>query len=161
MKNKALIYVLIPVVGFIWYKVFFRIKSNVSGDEITVLQPNRSEKEFHPVERDTFDMILDYRDPFGDVKRKSNVQQATLDPRQTPIVNRQPKSVMQWPSIIYKGRVKQTSQKGQHALIVIDGYLHRMRLGESVYDGIVVKGIGRDSLVIRYKKKTKVFWKEN
>lgn len=161
MKNKALIYVLIPVVGLIWYKVFFRIKSNVSDNDIVVVKPNQVNKSFQLVQRDTFDMELEYRDPFGDVKRRENVLSSAANSAQQPIVKRQPKPVTQWPSILYKGRVKQTGKNAQHALILIDGYLHRMRLGESVYDGIVVKAIGRDSLVIRYEKQTKIFWKEN
>lgn len=161
MKNKALIYILIPVVGFIWYKVFFRIKSNVVGDDTEIVQPNRSLQQFEAAQRDTFDMELEYRDPFGEMKRKARTEPVASNSASPPVVNRKPKHIMRWPSILYKGRIKQTSNNKQHALIEIDGFLHRMRLGESVYDGIVVKGIGRDSIVIRYKKQTKTFWKSN
>lgn len=161
MKSKALIYILIPVVGFIWYKVFFRIKSKIVGDNTEIVQPNRSLQEFEAAQRDTFDLELDYRDPFGEVKRKVKTESIASNSPSIPVVNRNPRPVMHWPSILYKGRVKHTSNNKQHALIEIDGFLHRMRLGESVYDGIVVKGIGRDSIVIRYKKQTKTFWKSN
>ncbi|MCH2224895.1 MAG: hypothetical protein MK066_09015, partial [Crocinitomicaceae bacterium] len=119
MKNKALIYVLIPIVGLIWYKVFFRIKSNVTGTDFAVVKPNQVRKTFQAVQRDTFDLKFDYRDPFGDVKRRKNIPLTATNPVVTPIVNRRPKPMVEWPSILYKGRVKQTGKNEQHALIVI------------------------------------------
>lgn len=162
MKNKALTGILLVVVGFIWYKVFFRVKDNLFGEGADVEIPQPQQVQFNAIQRDTFQIDLSYRDPFGETNRNRPVQTAQQNAPQ-PVVNnrlRQAKPVFQWPNIQYFGQVRRTTSKNPLGIVSIDGFKHHMRKGDQIYDGITVKSIGRDSIVIRYKKKTKTFWRD-
>lgn len=164
MKNRALTVVLVLVVGFIWYKAFFRVKDSFFGEDeaATNLRPNDQPVIFASLSRDTFAINLDYRDPFGETKRSYDA----APPTTIQVPNKQPAAVrvkrgVDWPAIVYYGQVKRTTSKDPLAILSIDGYQHTMRQGEKIYDGITVKAIGRDSMVITYQKERRVFWRGN
>jgi hypothetical protein len=161
MKNKALTGILIIVVGFIWYKAFFRVKDGFFSGETEVAIPLRSQPlSFASLSRDTFAINLDYRDPFGETKKSYSAEPPQIDPRQIKrSISRPVKQGINWPTIVYFGQVRRTTSKDPLAILSIDGYKHTMRKGERLYDGILVKSIGRDSLVIFYQRERKVFWR--
>ncbi len=160
MKNKALTYLLIAVVGFIWYKVFFRVKGSLFGDEVQIVQPNNPRTRYQVTSRDTFPLQANYRDPFGETK-PTPVSNSEEIPSAPPIERRPtPKPVISWPQIKYFGQVRKTTSSKPLAIISIDGYQHTLRKGESIYDGIEIKAIGRDSIVIKYNKENRVFWRD-
>lgn len=160
MKNKALTGILIVVVGFIWYKAFFRVKDNFFGENTEVAPPVRNQPiSFASLSRDTFSINLDYRDPFGETKKSY----APVPPQNATPVRTAPRPVrrgVQWPAIVYYGQVRRTTSKDPLAILSIDGYKHTMRRGEKLYDGILLKAIGRDSMVIVYQKEKRVFWRD-
>jgi len=161
MKNKALTGILIVVVAFIWYKAFFRVKDGFFGEETEIVPPTRNKPiSFASLSRDTFSIQLDYRDPFGETKKSYNASapQEAQQPANLP-VSRPIKRGVSWPDIKYYGQVRKTTSKNPLAILSIDGYQHTLRKGEALYDGIVVKSIGRDSLVVVYQKETRVFWR--
>lgn len=160
MKNKALTYLLVAVVGFIWYKVFFRVKGSLFGDEIEIVQPNNPLASYEVAARDTFSLAANYRDPFGETKLANTTLPEEL--ATAPIIERRPipKPVISWPQIKYFGQVRKTTSSKPLAIISIDGYQHTLRKGEFIYDGIEIKTIGRDSIVIRYNKENRIFWRD-
>lgn len=160
MKNKGLIYVLLVAVGVIWYNVFFRVVSNLTADETGIVQPNETNQLFSSIERDTFKLNASYRDPFG-----AKTAVTTTPPPETTKVN--PTAIVKkvkvkepWPHIQYKGMVRKTSSSNPLAIIYIDGIQLQMRKGERVFDGITLKTIHRDSIVIYYQKEKRSFWRE-
>lgn len=163
MKNKALTGILIVVVGFIWYKAFFRVKDGLFGEGTEIVTPSRNQQiSFASLSRDTFSINLDYRDPFGETKKSYSAAPPQIDAR--PInrsVSRPVKQSVNWPAIVYFGQVRRTTSKDPLAILSIDGYKHTMRNGEKLYDGILVKAIGRDSMVIVYQKEKRIFWRNN
>lgn len=160
MKNKGLIIVLIIVVGAIWYNVFFRVVSNFTSDDTVVPTPNEVKSVFESVHRDTFTLNASYRDPFCGSSSTSSVMN-TIDPTipksEKKIIT---KPIDFWPIIQYKGMVRKTSSNSPLAIIYIDGIQLQMRKGEKVFDGILLKTITRDSVVVVYKKGRRVFWRE-
>lgn len=161
MKNKALTGILLVVVGLIWYNAFFRVKDSLFGEEETFTQRSlNSPISFASLSRDTFSINLEYRDPFGETKRSYRAELTQDDQAlQTRPTARRTKPVINWPAIVYFGQVRKTSSKDPLAIISIDGHKHTMRKGEKVYDGITVKAVGRDSLVIYYQKEKRIFWR--
>jgi hypothetical protein len=162
MKNKALTGILIVVVGFIWYKAFFRVKDGLFGEETEVVVPTRNQPiSFASLSRDTFSINLDYRDPFGETK-KSYSPAPPQDARGSVnrAASRPIKQGVNWPEIVYYGQVRRTTSKDPLAIIGIDGYKHTLRRGEKLYDGILLKAIGRDSMVIVYQKEKRIFFRE-
>ena len=154
-------YVLLGVVAIIWYQVFFRVKDNLFGEETTVVQPNQQMAIFEPIVRDTFLLNANYRDPFGETKLGHTSAPPTSIQPASASVTSPPKMPTPWPAIGYFGQVVRKSSKNPLAIISVDGYKHTMRKGESIYDGILVKGVGRDSIVIRYKGENAHFLARN
>ncbi len=161
MKNKALTGILIVVVAFIWYKAFFRVKDGFFGEETEIAPPTRNKPiSFASLSRDTFSIQLNYRDPFGETKKSYNASAPqTVDPAVNRPVARPVKRGVDWPDIKYYGQVRRTTSKNPLAILSVDGYKHTLRKGETLYDGILVKTIGRDSMVVIYQKETRVFWR--
>ena len=161
MKNKGLIYGLLIVVAFIWYKVFFRVLSNFTDEEVTIVEPNASKPLIGSVHRDTFTLVANYRDPFGG-KAKAVPVAPPVVPNQAP-VNVAPvvkKQKEPWPKIQYKGMLRKTTSTNPLALIYIDGIQLQMRKGESVFDGITLVSVLRDEIVVRYQGEKRSFFRE-
>lgn len=161
MKNKGLIYAMLIAVAAIWYNVFFRVVSNLSGDESAIVAPNETRASFASIDRDTFSLTANYRDPFGGTTTVvNNIPPVDAPKNNTPpqVVKQKPK--ISWPIIEYKGLVRKTSSPNPLAIIYIDGIQLHMRKGESVFDGIVLKNVGRDSVVVTYMKEKRVFWRD-
>jgi len=159
MKNKGFTYLLVIVVAVVWYNVFFRIKSNLIGEE-TVFQSNVSQLvRLTSDVRDTFVLNAKYRDPFEslptqkDENLNSNLSTFPVynTPRTTP--------VYQWPKIKYYGIIKQTDSKKSLCIIYFDDVLLHLRQGDSFFDDNLIKAVYKDSIVIQHKSFKKTFMK--
>lgn len=159
MKNKTLTYILLIVVAFIWYKVFFRVKNNLAGNNLEIVQPITSARNYSHVQRDTFDLKTNYRDPFSEVKIQPKPKDEIVkkgDLNEQRKIEKQP---VDWPIIVYYGLVKKTSSNNPLAIISVDGYKHTLRRNEVLYDGLKLVDIERDQVSFIYKKEKKTITK--
>lgn len=155
MKNKALTYALLIVVALIWYQVFFRVKNNLLGED-EVLVPNRSAHvALNPVQRDTFPLKANYRDPFGEEKKRSVLPQAENNAPQVNVRRSSAPPKTQWPPMEYFGLVRKTESKTPLAIFKIDGLQMMVRKGDELYNAIYVNQIWRDSIQLRWGKERK------
>jgi hypothetical protein len=156
MKNKSLTYVLLVVVAVVWYKVFVRVASNFGSEEFVENSRNKA-PSIHVHSRDTFQLLANYRDPFGASKR----EMAQVAPQELPPPTYiKPKQVDYWPKIQYKGLIRKSDSTNPLALVYIDGNALQMRKGEIVFDGIKIMGVFRDSLIVQYKKSKRTFYRD-
>lgn len=158
MKNKALTYGLLIVVALVWYQVFFRVKGNFFGEDEEVVQPITAINELPSLARDTVELNLKYRDPFGITKRKptnTNLEGTIAGPQPPP--RSKPQTI--WPVIKYYGLVKKSKSTKPLAIVSVDGVQLMLRSGDEVFDGIYIVKIERDLITIRYKKETKEVFK--
>ena len=158
LKNKRFTYILLFVVGFIYFKLFVRISSNISEESnLPVAQMDqmqieniRSKKSFH--------LKANYPDPF--LKNSGIVQKtaANLDPNAPPPLPKpkKEKPLVYWPSIKYYGIVQKSSSKKPRALISVDGTMYKIYLNEEIFDGLMVKSIKRENIVVHYQKENKI-----
>lgn len=160
MKSKGLTYVLLIVVAAIWYNVFFRIKDNLAGSDETFTETNSVAKMYKSHKREEFDINANYRDPFSGKKSKP-VEVSNPVPVNPIPVYKEPKlppppKVHHWPKMKYFGTVKNSASKKPLCIINIDDMLFNLREGEAVLDGIVIKKIYRDSIIVQQGKNFKV-----
>lgn len=164
MKNKPLSIVLLLVVGLIWYKVFFRVKNNLFGEDASVSQQgNFSEARILPlIQRDTFAVKANYRDPFSGVLASAGRDLFPVpgdnadNDRPLPVPVYRPEQ--RWPDVVYYGSVRKTGSKVPLAILKIDGMQFYLRSGESILDNYVVKNIYRDSIELLHNKNRKIFY---
>lgn len=155
MKNKALTYVLLIVVALIWYQVFFRVKNNLLGED-EILVPNRSgHVALNPVQRDTFLLKANYRDPFGEGKKRGELPQIENNAPQVNVRRNSAPPKTQWPPMEYFGLVRKTDSKTPLAIFKIDGLQMMVRKGDELYNAIYVNQIWRDSIQLRWGKERK------
>ena len=152
MKNKGVTYAMLIVVALIWYNVFFRVKSNLFGEEEVFVPARTSVPTIASFTRDTFKLKANYRDPFTGVATPVAVSLPVAEnpfpaaPAPKPVY-REP-----WPQITYYGQVKKTDSKIPLAILRVDGMQFYLRSGESVFDNYIVRRIYRDSIEIVHGK---------
>lgn len=161
MKSKPLTYLLLIVVVVIYYNVFFRIKSNLMGEE-TIVAPNTTQMtKLKSQIRDTFPLNANYRDPFEGTTEKPaptlNLAPNVVQP-QVHIPPAPPRP-HQWPKVKYYGLMKKTTSKKPRCIVNIDDMMFNLLEGEYILDGYMIKGVYKDSIVIQYKKLKKTFVK--
>lgn len=150
MKNKKSIYILLPVVLFIWGAVMYQFFSFASPEETQQLSSNKFRiKPLKITERDTFSINVNYRDPFLG-KTYAPKKNDSLK-KNTPKTNKTPKIVepIVWPTIIYKGIVSDTKDKTKIYMLVIRGQTFLMKKGETEND-IFLKDGDRESIYVKY-----------
>ncbi len=154
MKNKKTIYVLLPIVLFIWGLLIYQFFSYTSPEPtIPDLQPNLINKLEKMGQIDTFTIDINYRDPFlGKLYKKPSEKIVNTSIQNK---NREPEGIL-WPVIKYKGIVTDTKEKTKVFLIVISGKNCLMRIGQT-QEEITLKGGNKKEVQLKYKHFTDTF----
>lgn len=164
MKNKTFTFILLGIVGFVWFKVFVRIGSNFAQDPTPLPESNRQINIKKIVEPKDFALHADYRDPFSgrliesvesnSVPAPSSIQDPESQMRTTKV------SVpIYWPSIRYHGFVRNINSTGQRILLSIDGTIFKLKVQDRVLDDIQVISANREEVKLRYKGEVRSFGK--
>ncbi|MFN5444893.1 MAG: hypothetical protein ACK48V_11785 [Crocinitomicaceae bacterium] len=168
MKNKGVTFILLIVVGIVWYKVFFRIKENLTTDDNLLVSSEIKKANRLKFTKDTFQLSANYRDPFHSKSASSSQQEDVSMNTNTapvpPITYQAPKPVPvpkphKWPKMKFYGVMKSNPQKGNLAILAIDNVLFNLREGEVTYDGIVLKKIYGDSVLFTQDKHSRMLRK--
>lgn len=164
MKNKGVTYLLIIVVAVVWYNLFLRIKSNFVGDDIIIPPSNIEYSIIKTNARDTFKLNANYRDPFQGVSVSTQsaliISNQPEVPKQNVYVAPKIEKVFQWPSVKYYGMLKKANSKKAVGILDFDGSHFNLLEGEYLYDDYQIKAVYRDSLIIKYNKLQKTFYKK-
>lgn len=149
MKNKKLLYVLIPVTLLIWGLIIQKVFSVVSGnDNGTPKQELTQITEEHFEMNDTFSINPIYRDPFKAIEQKkiasstSSIQIKKITSPVKPLPNK-------WPSIVYGGIIKNQKSSKQLVLVSVNGQSNMMKTGEQLND-IQLLRVFKDSIEVKY-----------
>jgi hypothetical protein len=140
--------------------VFFRVKSNLMGEDAINPPMQAQMASLQNMKRDTVKLNVDYRDPFGITKsvprQLSEIDQSNAgNPRQV----KAPKPQFVWPNMKYFGMIKKTGSRKPLAVVKIDGVQLMLRQGEEVFDGIYLTKIDREFIAVRYKNYTTEVWR--
>ena len=164
MKNKKLIYILLPLVIIVWglivYRIFFEGKTkpeNISSVAKPLI------KESSKKEKSTYKLIANYRDPFlsnikqnvvslEDKKEEKNVTSSNLRRRRTTV------SRTRWPEILYGGFIESDKDKKITILLSIKNRDYLAQQGDTV-EHIFIKTFYADSLVVAYNDEEKTLKK--
>lgn len=148
---------MLVVVGFIYFKLFVRISSNIS--EETSLPVNQvDEMQIRDIQsKKDFHLKANYADPFlkgGGIPSKvtAAVPGENMQPVPPP---KKEKPVVYWPAIKYYGIVQKSSSKKPRALLSIDGVMYKIYPNDELFDGLTIKSIKRESIVVYYQKETR------
>ncbi len=150
LKSKKGIYILLPLVVFIWGAILYQVLDAFSDDDPVITNTTDIKfSEIKTVERQQFEIGAVERDPFlGTLYRpKKEVAKKPVIIKKNPIT---------WPSIRYKGLV--SGQGGSKAifLVEINGADQLLERNQSFSEIKLVKG-SSVSILLRYKGESKQF----
>ncbi len=150
---------MLAVVGFIYFKLFVRISSNISEDTSLPVVSIDEMKIEDIGSKKSFRLKANYPDPFlktSGFMQKRDANAANPDGSMPPVAPvKKEKPMVYWPVIKYYGIVQKSSSKKPRALISIDGTMYKIYPGEEIIDGIIIRSIQREKMQVSYQKETK------
>lgn len=157
MKNKKLLYLLVPLTLLLWGSIILKIFNSLSGNgEAKSLNQNESLiKNEEIVFTDTFSLVLNYSDPFlgNGISKVANSGNTTAPPAKN-IKEKQIIVATTWPEINYKGLIRNQKSSKQLALVEINGQGNTMRAGES-FNNVELTKVFKDSIEVKFGKERK------
>ncbi len=151
LKGKKGLYILLPLVVFIWGAIIFQVVDAFSDEDPVVSDiTNVSFATIKTKEREKFTIGEVDRDPFlGTVYKPTKVIPKTYKALTK-------KSEIVWPSIRYKGLVSAQNNASAIFLVEINGADQLMKINDSFSEIKLLKG-SSSSIKLKYKGKTKQF----
>jgi len=151
LKNKKLLYVLVPCTLGLWGIIIYRIFNVVISDtdKVVISSNIMVDIEDQTFVEDTFTINGVYRDPFSTKlpvisylkNEKKTYQQAS-------------KSPIQWPSLTYSGIIKNQTSNKQLVLVQINGEGCIMKVG-AVVNGVELLKVFKDSIEVKFNNQKK------
>lgn len=125
LKSKGLLYVLFPIVIFIWGLVIYRIVEAFSDKTDPVIEFNLPEQEVFKKEiRDTFSLLPIEQDPFlGTYYKKPVAIRSKVMP---------PKEIVVWPEISYLGQISDAGKSSSIHIFQLQGKQVLLEKGDIV-----------------------------
>jgi hypothetical protein len=162
MKSKPLTYLLIVSVAAVWGIIFYRIFS-ASGEEGLPFKPLvQSRLTDESLEdytlKDTFTLLLNYRDPF--LSKSSEPAAPALSSNTPAVVNstfaelKPQKPPVNWEGVKYTGFISNAAGKRLVALMTIQGKEYMLAEGQSASGVKLLKNM-KDSVKVSYQDKIK------
>lgn len=168
MKNKKLIYILIPLTVIIWGVIVYRIISQIRRNPEPVYNKTDMIDGFQSKQpSDTFTLKLDYTDPFLDrnLRGRPSIRSAYErqdNPVPAPATSvTKPQSTDQtvlWPVIRYGGIIENTDSKQEICLVNIDGINFLMSTGDTKEQVKLIK-VYQDSIILELTRQRRTFYK--
>ena len=141
MNNKKAIYILLPCVFILWAFIAFKVYNHVKPTEVIADKISYQEIKFdNKIEKETFNLKLNYKDPFLNVKWTSAVtDKAKGEKKKAKVRN------WSWPDIVYRGCI--INHKKTVGLLQISTRDYLVREGTDI-NGFLIQKIDQDSLRI-------------
>lgn len=148
MKSKRNTYLLIGLVLIIWGLVIYQLFGGNDADNSLMVQNEVT--SFQPKEvqaRDTFSISTFDRDPFlGTFKTRAPVKRRHIKPPE----------IINWPNIVYKGTISNSSNAGSIYIVEINGMQHLLKKGAMENEVKLLKGTAKQITVSYQKQKKKI-----
>ncbi len=155
MKNKKMTYVLLATVVVVWGLIFYRLFTGVENSTpVNASVDTQVVQNDVKVEIDSFNLILDYRDPFKVIKNIKPITQVKPQRvvKKVEVKEEEKEKVLpvDWSFIAYRGIFKNEKKMKKTGLVTINNHDYVVAEGDSVAQ-ISVKKLFKDSIGVFYK----------
>ena len=146
MKNKKSIYILLPLVLFIWGTILYQFLPLSYGPDLPKTNSSTFRiSDLDVKKRDTFTIDVNYRDPFlGKVYNTTDKSSQKINVTKKIVA----KTVLPYPLLQYKGIVSDSRERDKIFMLIIDGKSFLMKSGESK-NGVTLVDGNRLSVTLR------------
>jgi hypothetical protein len=162
-NNKKILFLLLPLMVLIWGLIIRQVLTAISPEEPTTAVLGKPLKvPDQEVEREHFDLLLSYKDPFQ-TSRVSKYATGTesgetfLGAQAVKNNQENKKETIAWPQLRYGGMVKSSSPK-EVGLLVINGKSYLIKKGGE-YAGVKVLNYNGEEAVLRFSGEEKTVQK--
>lgn len=148
MKNKKLLYILVPAVLLIWGSIAYRAISylNVHRGDQKFLVKKQKQGSLITV-NDTFTLLLNYPDPFGHLSRPNSFSKQSITQRRN----------CKWPQVQIYGIIsKGKTEEGTLVSLRIDKQDAIIKVGEKIQNVKLVR-IRSHSVILSFEGEQKQF----
>ncbi len=165
MKNRKLLFVLLPLTLAVWGMAVYRIYKTVhTGTDAPLIKTLKSSVASNRESiSDTFSIFNNYRDPFYAAQKMvdKNTAPAKKAGQSATIIKPSEKEMTAaWPRIQYSGTIRNQRSNTQLALVQVDG--NTLMMGnEEVSGNLKICRIFKDSIEIMFQKQKRIFRKIN
>jgi hypothetical protein len=161
MKNKKLIYILIPLVVVIWGLIVLRIVKQIHhSQKPDVENTSYSKGSLAHADNDSSPLILKYRDPFlNGITRKNSASKSVSILGNNSNLTTVPKPSINFPATRYSGLVINSKNKQKLGLLKIENKDFLVQEGDLVSGEKIIK-LHSDSVIISFKKAKKTFFRD-
>jgi len=176
MKNKKTLYFLIPAVALIWGLIAFKIFTYSDETEFIENVQIVSSNKTYTIETDTFELSLDYPDPFlkstntvkyyktknSQTKQKQNnrTNRGTTKNNQSQNQQEHKNTEIKWPQIKYDGLITNNSSGTVTGVLIINGETKLIQPG-TIINGISIQDLSEQEVVLKLQNDIKSFYKGN
>lgn len=148
MKNKKLLYILVPLSLIIWGLIFYRIFTGLKNTDIPdTTRPAFKARQETPL-KDSFTLVANYRDPFlgGNViVAKPQTTSSSVGKRQFISTTTTPPPL---PDVQYFGIISNAGNRNKVGLIKIQGRDFLLKEGETAEPHIKIIKFYKDSVIL-------------
>ncbi len=154
MKNKKLTWILLPVVLGVWGMIGWKVYAAMNAEEDVMVTTdsapsNVARSSFVP---DTYQLALNYRDPFFESKPEKIYQNSSSHQQsETNVIKKTEPQSVSWPTIIYSGLVRQPQSGKTVAFLSVNGSSQFVNAGDVVNDVAITK-VWSDSIEVKFGK---------
>jgi len=151
VKNRKLIYILLPLTLFIWGMIVYKIVFDTNTqEENTSFVQNANRKKTAAVPPDTFELLLNYPDPFLKDERRKVTTPSNSPISAPPKTDKKAEQTVNWPKLKYEGSVRHVKEGVTLAIVNINGTSKFMKAGETV-DNVKLIQIYNDSITVNFQ----------
>jgi type II secretory pathway component PulC len=147
MKNKKLLYLLVPLTLFVWGLIIYRVFVGTKDNSFVPVRLNESKVKTDFSAPDTFSISTHYRDPFFDEPVVVKKVASSGNVKKTEVIA---VPALPWPVLTYGGIIENNKSKKRAVLISINGQDAIVNVGETIND---IKILRADKASIRVKYK--------
>jgi hypothetical protein len=157
MKNRKMLYILVPAVILIWGAVAYSIFNHLHSSDTNFEQQN-APVLFKTTDTDSikYQLLANYRDPFNTGIR--NTAEENISDQEKMLRSQRINQQIIWPQIEYLGLI--SHNKKWVALIKINNSNLLMKEGEEKMDIKILK-MYNDSVLLKFQKNSKVYLRSN
>ena len=165
MKDKRLLYVLLPAVVIIWIVIGYRLYGAMKGDDFAPSSTRMIAPVVDNERSEPYRLQLNYADPF--LKKESKVFKAAGEPlsRQTsslPAVSQKTTNVsltVDWNNLAYFGMIENTKTTHRVGIVTLNGVRKLVRESDRI-PPFAIERILKDSVKVRSGQETKYIVKQ-
>ena len=157
MKNKKLIYVLLPAAVLIWGIILVKIIIRIKRPEKNILlNQTVGQPATDAIRKDSITLIANYRDPFlGDGNTQVKSSRKVVEPKDRAFkLRKESVQNIKWPEILYYGTIT-TKRDDQHTGLVRLGDNDFLIHKSDFIEDILFVEIFPDSIKVKYQGELK------